>query len=372
MIDRAHRSALLEPFRLRNGVLARNRTWLAPMTNQQSGEDGTLSEVELRWLEMRAAGGFAVVETCAAHVSADGKGFSGALGVHEDRLLPGLMRLAATVSSHGALGIVQLFHGGMRAPSSLTKQQPWSATDRPQAGAEQTRAGTEADIARVIAQFCGAAVRASDAGFAGVELHGAHGYLFCQFLSATINTRTDSWGGSLEGRARLLRETVRAVRSAVPRRFVVGVRLSPEDLGNAQGLDLDESLQIARWLCDDGIDFLHLSLWDAQANTHKRPDEHPLPLFRRVVPLEVPIIAAGGVWSRADAEALLDKGAAAVALGRAAILNPDWPTRIAEAGWEPRRPPMTVAELAERGVSEGFANYLRHWKGLVTDVRAIA
>ncbi len=179
-------------------------------------------------------------------------------------------------------------------------------------------------------------------------------------------------GGSLEGRARLLRETVRAVRSAVPSRFVVGVRLSPDDFGNTQGLDLDESLQVARWLCEDGIDFLHLSLWNAQANTRKRPSEHPLPLFRRVVLPEVPIIAAGGVWSRADAEDLLDKGATAVALGRAAILNPDWPNRIEQANREPRRPPMTVAELAERGVSEGFASYLRRWNGFVADTRAVA
>src|SRR4029077_13813122 len=129
--------------------------------------------------------------------------------------------------------------------------------------------------------------------FEGIELHGAHGYLLSQFLSATYNRRDDRWGGSLEHRARLLREPPRAVRAAVPAGFVVGVRLSPEDRGNARGLDLDESLQVARWLADDGADFIHLSLWDATRNTAKRPSEHPLPLFRDAVPRDVALVACG-------------------------------------------------------------------------------
>lgn len=182
-----------------------------------------------------------------------------------------------------------------------------------------------------------------------------------------MNLRTDGWGGKLEGRARLIREVTRAVSAAVPRRFLVGVRLSPEDFGNAKGLDLDESIEVARWLCDDGADFIHLSLWDASRNTAKRPAEHALPLFRAAIPKEIPIVAAGKVWTPAEGEALLAKGASAVAIGRAAIVNPDWPQRIAEPGWEPRRPPLTIAELRARGLSEGFANYMRAWKGFVAD-----
>jgi 2,4-dienoyl-CoA reductase-like NADH-dependent reductase (Old Yellow Enzyme family) len=236
----------------RNGVRSRNRVWLAPMTNSQSHADGSLSDDELRWLRMRASGGFGVVETCASHVALDGQGWAGELGIFDDRLLPGLQRLASALEAGGALGIVQIFHGGVRAPSSLTGQIPWSATDAEVPRAERPRAGTEEDLLRVIGQFKDAAVRAHSAGFAGVELHGAHGYLFGQFLGA-MNTRSDRWGGSLENRARLLREAMRAVRGAVPDRFVVGVRLSPEDYGNARGLDLDESLQVARWLAADAL-----------------------------------------------------------------------------------------------------------------------
>lgn len=237
---------------------------------------------------------------------------------------------------------------------------------REHAGLRAERAATEADIVGAIEHFAVAAARAHRAGFDGAELHGAHGYLLSQFLSATMNVRDDRWGGpSLENRARLLREVTRVVRAAVPARFVLGVRLSPEDFGNARGLDLDESVQVARWLVEDGIDFLHLSLWDYTKNTAKRPAEHPATVFRAAIAPEVPIVAAGKVWTRADADALLDKGADAVAVARSAIANPDWAARVRDAAWEPRRPPLTLKELEERGLSPVFARYMDRWKGFV-------
>ncbi|MCU0682090.1 MAG: NADH:flavin oxidoreductase [Polyangiaceae bacterium] len=358
---------LLEPMRFRNGVSARNRVWLAPMTNQQSHDDGSLSDDELAWLAMRARGGFGVVETCAAHVATDGQGWPGELGVYDDHLLPGLRRLASTLSGEGTLGIVQIFHGGLRSPPALLGHDPWSASAQPGPGGIAVRAGTEADVERAIGQFGAAAARAHAAGFAGVELHGAHGYLLGQFLSKTLNDRRDRWGGSLEGRARLLREATRAARAATPPGFLVGVRISPEDYGNAQGLDLDESLTTAGWLAEDGADFLHVSLWNTHKNTRKRPDQHPIPLFRAALPREVILVTAGEVWTRADADALLEKGADAVALGRSAIANPEWPLRAADPAWQPRRPPLSVAELGERGLSPRFAGYMRNWKGFVAD-----
>ena len=331
------------------------------MTNSQSHDDGTLSDDELRWLEMRAAGGFGVVSTCAAHVAKDGQGWRGELGVFGDEHLPGLRRLAAAIRAHGALPIAQIFHGGLRADRALTGERPWSASEAD----DGPRAATADDLARIVRQFADAAGRALEAGMAGVEIHGAHGYLLTQFLSAVENRRTDAWGGSLENRARLLRDVTRAVRARVPKSFVVGVRISPEDFGNAKGLDLDESLEVARGLVDDGIDYLHLSLWTASDNTKKRPDTHPLPLFRAAVPADVPLFVAGKIWTIAEAERMLELGADVVALGRAAIANPDWPAHAAEPGWEPKRPPLTVAELRARGLSAGFVEYMRRWKGFV-------
>ena len=355
-------SPLFEPLRFRTGLTARNRIVLAPLTNMQSNADGSLGEDEFRWLTSRADGGYGIVMTCAAHVAKDGQGWAGELGVFDDALMPGLTRLATALRDRGTVSIVQIFHGGVRADRGVTGLEPWSASE-----GEGARAATDEDIHRVIGQFVDAAVRSRAAGFNGVEIHGAHGYLFTQFLSATQNRRTDRWGGSLENRARLLRETMRAIRNRVGASFTVGVRLSPENFGNARGLDLDESIQTARWLADDSADFIHLSLWHALNGTAKRPDTNAIPLFRAVLPADVRVLAAGAIWTRAEAEQVMTLGADAVVLGRSAIANADWPHRAIDPQWEPRRPPVTVESLCEGGLSRKFAESMRRFKGFVVD-----
>ena len=361
--------SLFSPISFRCGAVAPNRLALAPLTNGQSHADGTLSDDERRWLERRAQGGFGLVETCAAHVSPDGKGFDGQLGVWGDHQLPGLTALAAALASHGALGLAQLYHGGVRSPSKLTGQQPWSASsfDEPRPGFERPRPATDTDLERVQHDFLAAARRTHAAGFAGVELHAAHGYLFSQFLSRTMNQREDDWGGSLVNRARLLRTVARSVRAACPAPFIVGVRLSLEDFGFAHGLDLDEGLQVAAWMAEDGLDFVHLSLWDVRRNTTKRPQEHATTLARAALPPEVRIIVAGKIWTREDAEAQLERGADIVALGRSAILNPDWPKQAAARPFEPERGPLTPEQLAALTISRSFVTYLRQFPNMVRD-----
>jgi 2,4-dienoyl-CoA reductase-like NADH-dependent reductase (Old Yellow Enzyme family) len=363
-------SELYEPLTFKSGTVAPNRLVLAAMTNRQSLEDGRLGDDELRWLARRADGGFGMIATCAAFVAQDGKAWGGELGVDRDDDLDGLTRLAARMHAAGSLAVAQLFHGGVRADQAISGVPPWSAStwheDTP--GFVDPRPATIADIERVIEQFVAAAVRCQRAGFDGIELHGAHGYLLCQFLSRTMNPRTDGWGGDLTGRARLIREVTRGVRRHCGAHFLVGVRLSLEDFGNAKGMDLDDNLQVAAWLAEDGADFIHASLWDLSRMTAKRPDQHAVTLLRRALSHEVKVIACGKVWTRADAETALGRGADAIALGRSAILNPDWPKQSRDAGWEPKRPPVTRAELTEQlSVSPEFATYLRNFKGLVAD-----
>lgn len=354
---------ILSPFSFRNDVRAKNRVALAPMTNLQSHADGTLSDDELNWLTRRAEGGFGIVMTCAAHVGKDGQGWAGELGVFSDGLRPGLTKIAKNMHGYGALAFAQIFHGGLRADAKLIGERPWSASE----AEDGPRAATEDDIARVVRQFGDAAERCHAAGLDGVEIHGAHGYLLGQFLSTVENRREDSWGGSLENRARLMREVTRVVRARVPSSFVVGVRISPEDFGQAKGLDLDENVTLAKWLAEDGADFIHLSLWRSEKNTHKRPAEHALPIFRKALPGDVRLLVAGNIWTKDEADHMLELGADCVALGRSAIANPEWPKQAADKSWEPRRPPLTVAELQERGLSAAFANYMKHWKGFVAE-----
>lgn len=359
-------SRLFEPLTLPSGAVLKNRVALAPLTNQQSHEDGTLSADEERWLLRRARGGFGLVETCAAHVSREGQAFDRQLGIFDDALSPRLGELAAGIRGAGALGIVQLHHGGVRAPSRLTGEQPWSASafTEEREGFEVPRAASEELIEATIERFAAAAERAARAGFGGVELHAAHGYVLSQFLSRTMNQRVDRWGGSLENRARFLLESLRASRQRTPRGFTIGVRLSPENFGLAHGLDLDETIEVARMLSSEGLDFLHLSLWDVSKNTQKYPEKHALPLFRAALP-GVPILAAGKVWTLAEAEAVLELGADVVALGRAAILNPEWPELAKDPAWQPTRPPLTPAEYAELDLGPHFVSYLHKFRDMV-------
>lgn len=354
---------LFDPLSLRDGVSARNRIWLAPLTNMQSHVDGSLGDDELRFLSMRAEGGFGLVETCAAHVAQDGKAWAGELGVHDDAMIPGLTRLAAKIHEHGALASAQLFHGGLRASQEVSGLPTWSASAYEKDVVTLPRAGTEQDIEGAIEAFARAAERCAAAGFDAIELHGAHGYLLSQFMSTEYNRREDRWGGSLENRARLIRLVLRAVRDRAPS-LVRAVRLSPEDFGQTKGIDLDEAIQVARWLVEDGMEVLHLSLWRAARNTTKRPEEHATPLFRAAVGDRVRIVTAGRILTQADAEAQLALGADAVALGRAAIANHDWPKRVRE-GRPLASEPVTEAHLVSEGLSPVFAGYMKQWKGFV-------
>ncbi|MBA2540338.1 MAG: NADH:flavin oxidoreductase, partial [Deltaproteobacteria bacterium] len=179
---------LFESVTLRCGQALPNRIALAALTNGQSHPDGLLGEDELRFLVRRATGGFGLISTCAAYVALDGKAWLGELGVDRDACLPGLERLATAIHASGGRApanrdscraMIQIFHGGARADSKLTGEQPWSATAWTDSSPTfvPPRAGTADDIARAIEAFVAAAARAQRAGFDGVELHGAHGYL---------------------------------------------------------------------------------------------------------------------------------------------------------------------------------------------------
>jgi 2,4-dienoyl-CoA reductase-like NADH-dependent reductase (Old Yellow Enzyme family) len=359
---------LTDPVTFPCGQQTKNRVALAALTNQQSPDDGLLSDDEERWLRRRAEGGFGIVTTCAAFVTPSAKGFDGQLGVataaHTERLRP----LARAIQASGALGLVQLYHGGVRSPSRLTGAQPVSASafSLDEDGFEAPRALDLAELPALEDAFVDAARRVVDAGFAGVELHAAHGYLLSQFLSRTMNTRDDDYGGSLDRRYHLLQRILTKTRAALPR-AIVGVRLSPEDYGYAKGIDLDDSLEVARRLGEDGADFVHVSLWDAKRLTKQRPTQHPIPLFRRALRADVPLFVAGAIGDRSSAETALTLGADVVAIGRAAIVNPDFGGRVADPSWSPTLPPLTPAEYEARAVSPAFVRYLRRFKNMVAD-----
>jgi len=354
--------SLFDSVRFTRGKAMKNRFMLAPLTNTQSHADGTLSDEELHWLTLRARGGFGLVMTCASHVQAVGQGFPGQLGIFGDQHIPGLSRIAAAVQREGGVAIAQLHHAGMRAPKELIGTAPVCPSDSPKHGA---RALTLQEIDEVIEDFARAAKRAELAGFDGVELHGAHGYLLCQFLSATLNQRSDAFGGPLLHRARIFYLIIEAIRARCRPDFILGVRLSPERFG----VQLLEMREVAQGLIDTGeLDFLDLSLWDWE----KEPEDaalHGRTLMSWLMELDrkhTRLGVAGKIHDPSDAQRVLEQGADFVILGRAAILHHDYPARLAaDPAFKPTRPPVSAAYLAQEGLSPPFIHYMHNWAGFV-------
>lgn len=371
MTPHARSPEFLSPYTFQNGLTLRNRTLLAPMTNGQSNDDGTLGADEFAWLESRARGGFGGIVSCAAHVVGNAQAWQGQLGVFSDDHVEGLAQLAGALRREGCASFAQLFHGGVRSPSRLNSdRQPVSASAYTLAvpNFEVPRALEDSEIQEIVEAFAQAARRCWKAGFSGVEIHGANGYLLTQFLSAQSNLRTDDWGGSLENRARFARAILRAIKKQVPEGFVVGMRLSPENVGAETGLLLSESLQVARWLAEDGLDFLHLSLGDCRKLPVENAEEGVAVVtrFREALPAKVALATSGNIWTSEDARDALALGADLVSLGRAAIANPAWPLHAAKNGFMPDRLPMTPEDLTARAVGPAFVTLLRNMR-LVRD-----
>ncbi len=381
-------SNLFAPLPFASGKTMKNRFMLAPLTNLQSHDNGVLSDDEYRWLTMRAEGDFGATMTCASHVQAAGKGFPGQLGCFSDEHLEGLTRLASGIRAHDSLALLQLHHAGMRSPEEEIGQRPLCPSDNEETGA---RAMTSEEVQQVREDFLAAARRAERAGFDGVELHGAHGYLLCQFLSPTINQRQDEYGGSLENRARLILELIDGVREQCAPDFVLGLRLSPERFD----IRLGEMQELAQELFHRGqIDFLDMSLWDSfkkpaegsfkqpaegsfkqpAEGSFKQPAEEGfkgrtlLSCFTELNRGSVKLGTAGKIRSGEDARRCLEAGADFVLPGRAAILHHDFPRCVAaNDSFAPVPNPVTRDYLRSQGLGEKFVEYMAGWGGFVEE-----
>lgn len=331
-----------------------NRITLAPLTNNQSNLDGTLSDIEFAWLTARARGGFSMVMTCAAFVDEMGRAWPGQLGIADDKHLPGLTRLATGVKEHGAQAMVQIHHAGARASVDLHSGQNRAPFDDKSMQAE---ALSTAEVKDLIERFIQSAVRAESAGFSGVQVHGAHDYVISQFLSKRTVDRTDEYGGSLENRSRMLFEILEGIRVNTGPDFHVGLRLTPEN----KFIDIAESTTVAGEVMASGlIDHLEMSLWDvfmspSRTGTLPRLIDEFTSLDRGLTRLGV----SGKINSAADAQWCLDQGADFVAVGTAAIIGHDFAANcLRDENFVAKSEPFNVADLREQGVSDVFLEYL--------------
>ena len=356
-------SNLFQPINFKSGTTIKNRFMLAPLTNTQSHVDGRLSDDEYHWLTMRAKGGFGLTMTCAAHVQAVGQGFPGQLSIFGDEHLEGLTRLAKGINDEDSLSVVQLHHAGMRSPAELIGQSPVCPSDHADTGA--VALSTE-QVDQLIEDFILGAERAVTAGFDGVEIHGAHGYILAQFLSGTVNQRQDKYGGSIENRMRPITEIIEGIRARCPKNFLLGLRLSPERFD----VHLPDIIEVAkRILADAKIDFLDMSLWDS----FKEPEDEAfkgrslLSYFTELERGDVALGIAGKLRDPNEVRLAMEADIDFVLLGRAAILHHDFPLQMqADSNFTPVSNPVSTDHLREQGLGEAFITYMSSWKGFVS------
>jgi 2,4-dienoyl-CoA reductase-like NADH-dependent reductase (Old Yellow Enzyme family) len=351
-----------DPLDLLRGPAWADRLALAPLTNKQSNADGTLSEDERRWLVARAHGGFGFVMTCAAYVAQEGQAWDGQLGVSDDRHLPGLTGLAEELRAAGSVSSVQLHHGGLRADpavSGVLAVAPWDDE------AKGVRALSTAEVHAAVEAFVSAAGRAERAGFDGVEVHGAHGYLVGQFLDGRHNHRGDGYGGSAEDRSRFLLEILEGIRQTTGPEFQLGLRLSPERFG----IELPEATRVAATVMAEGhLDYLDLSLWDARKQPHGLHEEGLLLDHFAALPRHgVRLGYAGKILSSADVAWCLEHAADFVSIGTGAIIHHDFARRaLADPGFVSTPQPVPRAHLDAEHVGPAFVDYLAtNWDDFV-------
>ncbi len=328
-----NKQKLQKPFILNNQVTLQNHVVMSPMTTWSSHDDQTVSKAELTYYGERAKSAGMVI-TGSSHVQENGVGFANEIGVYADRFIPGLTKLATAIKSGGAKAILQLNHAGNKAlpqfiaNHDVVSASPVAAPKTPFAPAQTPRALTEAEILKVISAFGAATKRAIKAGFNGVEIHGAHGFLIQNFLSPHFNQRTDRWGGSLDNRLNLAMAVVDEVKNVAAKyadpSFIIGYRITLEER-EVDGLSLIDTKALIKNLVAKQVSYLHLSLGDA-LTAHEHGSSNTTPFIKRIskfVDHRVPLIAAGSFNSYDRMEAGLDAGLDLVAVGEAFVANPD-------------------------------------------------
>jgi 2,4-dienoyl-CoA reductase-like NADH-dependent reductase (Old Yellow Enzyme family) len=333
-------SALFEPFALR-GLTLKNRLVVSPMC-QYSAVDGFANDWHLVHLGSRAVGGAGLLILEATAVSPEGRITPDDLGIWQDEHVDFLRRINQFIEGQGCAPGVQLAHAGRKASTYA----PWKGHGAVAEGGWETVAPSAvaftdtyplpvaldaAGIKKVIADFRAAAERSVRAGFKLIEIHAAHGYLLHQFLSPLSNQRTDTYGGSFENRIRLMLEVVAAVRQAVPDDFPVVVRISATDWTEG-GWTADDSVQLAAWLRDRGVDLI-------DASTGGNVPRASIPVgpgyqveFAERIRREVGLAtgAVGLITTPAEAEAIVASGQAdLVLLGREELRDPYFPLHAA-------------------------------------------
>ncbi|MDK9495070.1 NADH:flavin oxidoreductase/NADH oxidase family protein [Streptomyces katrae] len=333
---------LFTPLELPGGTTLPNRLAKAAMEESFAAQPGQLPDERMERLYARwARGGAGLVITGNVMVDRRALTSPGTVVLDEHSPLEPFRRWAAAAASGDARVWMQINHPGRQVGSDMPGTA-WAPSAVPISLGKHTRrfahptAMTEADIEATIARFALTAGRAEEAGFHGVQVHAAHGYLLSQFLSPLVNRRTDRWGGSLDNRVRMLTDTVAAVRARVSAGFAIGVKLNAADFQRG-GFDSEEAAQVITALDGLGVDLVELSggTVESPASMGHTTDQRTLEREAYFLSLAehlletatVPLMLTGGITRRATAEKALARGVAVVGMASALALRPDLPER---------------------------------------------
>ena len=334
--------SLFSPFMLTEKIKLRNRIVMAPMTTWSANPDGTISEQELEFYKRRSQNVGLVITGCT-YVTPSGIGFTHEFAAYDDRFINSLEKLAAAAKSGGAPAILQIFHAGNKAiPELVPNNDVISASASSVKSGDfmkrvvQSREMTENEIQETIRAFGDVTKRAIKAGFDGVELHGAHGFLLQNFFSPLFNQRNDRWGGDLEGRMRfplaVLQEVKNVVYEYATKPFAIGYRISPEESVTG-GLRIEDTYKLLDRLISSGISYIHTSLVSINDSYPVESPNGPrtIELILNHIAGRVPVIAAGKIRTPSQAQEAISTGLPLVAIGKGLVINPEWVT-LAESG----------------------------------------
>jgi 2,4-dienoyl-CoA reductase-like NADH-dependent reductase (Old Yellow Enzyme family)/thioredoxin reductase len=341
-------STVFQPCRI-GGLALKNRLAMSQMTMNYATEEGMVTDKLIAYYRERAKGGIGLILVEGTYFTPEGKGYVRQIGLTSQAHVEGLKRLTDAVHglNNGARIFLQIHHAGGRASSKVTGIQPVAPSAvPPYPGAEKPLALTRDQIAGLIEAHVEAAARAKEAGFDGVDIHCAHGYLIPSFFSPMTNLRTDEYGGDLTGRTRFLLETIRGIRKRLGRVYPLTIKISGDEYIEG-GLGIGEMIAIARLAQDAGIDGLIVSAGTVGGKKIEDLGEahkvmRTLPMMTRtacLVPiaaefktaLQIPVVAVGRINAVALAEEVLSQGKAdIVSIGRPLLADPELPNKAAE------------------------------------------
>ncbi|UTH13773.1 NADH-dependent flavin oxidoreductase [Macrococcus equipercicus] len=327
---------LFQPLQLNNGVALRNRFVLAPLTHISSNADGTISDREIPYMESRSKDvGMAI--TAASHVTELGQAFPGQPSIARDSDIEGLKRLAAAIKKNGPKAIIQIHHGGVQALPEYTPNgdvagpSAMALKSFRQAHTHTAREMTETEINETIKAFGAATRRAIEAGFDGVEIHGANGYIIHQFVSPHFNKRTDQWKDPLLFALKVVDEVVNTVKEYGNEEFIIGYRFSPEEAFNP-GIKMELTEELIKRLIEKPLHYLHASLMHIHGEVHegKYEGQSRIQLLHQWVNGRMPLIGIGSIFTADEAIDALHTGVELIAMGRGLLLDHAFVSKIKE------------------------------------------